>query len=121
MKARQALVDINYRLNNQLDAVKELDGLLRLYAQQRRGDLIVSTLERMVSDMPNDMALRSRMAAVYRQTNRKVDAIAQLDALADLQLDAGLIQDACTTIKQIIAMGTPDAEQYKNLLTQLGC
>jgi len=121
VKARQALVDINYRLNNQLDAVKELDGLLRLYAQQRRGDLIVSTLERMVSDMPNDMALRSRMAAVYRQTNRKVDAIAQLDALADLQLDAGLIQDACATIKQIIALGTPDAEQYKNLLTQLGC
>ncbi len=101
--------------------MKELDGLLRLYAQQRRGDLIVSTLEKMVADLPNDMALRSRLAAVYRQTNRKKDAIAQLDALGEMQLEAGLYQDACATIKQIVALGPTDAEQYKNLLTQLGC
>jgi tetratricopeptide (TPR) repeat protein len=120
-KARRSLVDLNYRLNNSLDAVKELDGLLRLFAQQKRGDQIVGLLEQMVTNMPNDMALRSRLAAVYRQTNRRDDAIAQLDALGELQLEAGLYQDACATIKQILSLQPSDIEQYKSLLTQLGC
>jgi tetratricopeptide (TPR) repeat protein len=120
-KARRSLVDLNYRLNNSLDAVKELDGLLRLFAQQKRGDQIVGLLEQMVTNMPNDMALRSRLAAVYRQTNRRDDAIAQLDALGELQLEAGLYQDACATIKQILGLQPSDIEQYKSLLTQLGC
>jgi Flp pilus assembly protein TadD len=108
-------------LNNTLEAVKELDGLLRLFVQQKRGDQIVVTLEQMVESMPNDMALRSRLAAVYKQMNRKDDAIAQLDALGELQLQAGLYQDACATVKQIVAMQPTDVEQYKNLLAQLGC
>ncbi len=120
-KARRALVELNYRLNNPLEAVKELDGLLRLFAQQKRGDQIVAVLEQMVTQMPDDMALRSRLAAVYRQTNRRQDAIAQLDALGELQLQAGLYQDACATIKQIITLKPDDVEQYQNLLSQLGC
>src|SRR5262249_61121959 len=79
--ARRALIDLNYRLNNPLEAVKELDSLLRMYAQQRRGDQIISTLEQMVQGTPNDMALRSRLAPVYKHTNRKDDAVCQLDAL----------------------------------------
>ncbi len=119
--ARRALIDINYRLNNSVDAIKELDGLLRMFAQQKRGDQIINILEQMVGATPNDMALRSRMAAVYRQTNRKDDAIAQLDALGDLQLEAGLYQDACVTINTIISLQPNDMEQYRNLLAQLGC
>lgn len=120
-RARRSLVDINYRLNNPVEAVKEMDGLLRIYAQSKRGDQIISTLEQFVANRPSDMALRSRLAAVYRQINRRPDAIAQLDALGELQLEAGLYQDACATIKLIIAMQPADTEQYRNLLTQLGC
>lgn len=119
--ARRALIDINYRLNNNLDAIKELDGLLRMFAQQKHTDQIVSTLEQMVTATPNDMAIRSRLAAVYRQLKRKDDAIAQLDALGDLQLEAGLYQDACATINTIISLQPVDLDQYRNLLTQLGC
>jgi tetratricopeptide (TPR) repeat protein len=120
-QARRALVDIYYRLNNALEATKELDGLLRLYAQSKRGDQIISLLEYLVGSRPNDMGIRSRMAAVYRQIGRKQDAIAQLDALGELQLEAGLYQDACATIKQIVQLGPQDMEQYRTLLQQLGC
>jgi tetratricopeptide (TPR) repeat protein len=120
-RARRALIDLNYRLNNPLEAVKELDGLLRIFAQQKRGDQIFGILEELVTRMPNDMALRSRLAAVYRQVRRTADAIAQLDALGELQLEAGLYQDACTTIRQIIQLGPADTEQYRKLLTELGC
>ena len=45
----------------------------------------------------------------------------QLDALGELQLQAGLYQDACATINQIITLHPNDVEQYQNLLSQLGC
>ncbi len=78
-------------------------------------------LEELVTRMPNDMALRSRMAAVYRQLRRSDDAIEQLDALGQLQLEAGLYQDGCQTIKQIIALNPTDVEPYRRLLSKLGC
>lgn len=120
-RARKELVELHYRQNNPLEAIKEIDGLLQAYAKQKRGDLIIATLEQMVSARTNDMALRARLAAVYRQVNRRFDAISQLDALGELQLEAGLYKEACATIKQIINLGPTDTEQYKQLLLQLGC
>lgn len=120
-RPRRELIEINYRLNNPLEAVKELDNLLRLYAQTKRGGQIVTLLESMVGQRSTDMALRSRLAAVYRQLNRRKEAIAQLDALGELQLEAGLYQDACVTIRQIITLQPADIKQYQTLLAQLGC
>ena len=120
-RARRALIDLNYRLNNGVEAIKELDGLLRVYAQGKRGDLIVSLLEEFVTRMPTDMALRSRLAAVYRQVKRIPDAVRQLDALGELQLNAGLLPDACATIKQIVVLQPNDSTAYRELLSQLNC
>ncbi len=119
--ARRSLVDLNFRLNNSIGAVNELDGLLRLFAQQKRGDQILATLEQMVNTYPKEMPLRMRLAAVYQQTKRRQDAITQLDALGEMQLEAGLYKDACVTIKQIINLQPTDTEQYRTLLAQLGC
>ncbi|MBO9309651.1 MAG: tetratricopeptide repeat protein [Chloroflexi bacterium] len=120
-KPRRELVEIHFRLGNPIEAMRELDGLLRVYAQSRRGQLILSTLESMVEAHPNEMGLRSRLAAVYRQLKRIPEAIAQLDALGELQLDAGLIQEACATVRQIISLNPPNVEQYQALLRQIGC
>jgi two-component SAPR family response regulator len=38
-----------------------------------------------------------------------------------MQLEAGLYQEACVTIKQILALNPSDSTQYKTLLSQLGC
>lgn len=120
-KPRKALLDIYYRLNNSIEAAKELDGLLRLYAQKKRGDQIIALLEEKVAARPEDVVIRARLAAVYRQINRKQDAIKQLDVLGELQLKAGQYQDACGTVKQIVALGPANIEQYRTLLAQLGC
>lgn len=118
---RRELVEIHFKLGNPIEAMRELDNLLRLYAQSRRGNLILSTLESMVAARPSEMGLRSRLAAVYQQLKRTKEAIEQLDALGELQLDAGLMQEACATIKQIIKLNPPNLAQYQALLAQLGC
>jgi tetratricopeptide (TPR) repeat protein len=120
-KPRRELVEIHFRIGNPIEAMRELDNLLRLYAQSRRGSLILSTLESMVAARPNEMSLRSRLAAVYQQLRRIPEAIEQLDALGEMQLDAGLLQEACATIKQIVSLRPQNVEQYQSLLAQMGC
>ncbi len=119
-RTRKALMDLNYRLNNRVDAIKELDELMRLYARQQRPDLIAHTLEEQVALYPEEMALRSRLAAFYSHMGRKADAVTQLDALGELQLDAGLHSAAAETIRQIVALNPPGVEDYKRLLSTLG-
>ncbi|MCD4686015.1 MAG: tetratricopeptide repeat protein [Anaerolineae bacterium] len=118
-RARRQLVDLNYRLGDALSAIRELDGLLRVYARQRRAGEIIQVLEEHVMRYPNDMALRSRLAAVYRQTGNVAKAIEQLDALAELQLESGLREDALVTIQRIISLNPPQVEGYEKLLQQL--
>jgi tetratricopeptide (TPR) repeat protein len=118
-QSRRALVDLNYRLNDPVSAIRELDGLLRIYAQQRRANRIVQVLEEQVTRYPQDMGLRSRLAAVYRQLGNVDKAVEQLDALAELQLQAGQHSDALVTIRRIIALNPKQIEGYQQLLQQL--
>jgi tetratricopeptide (TPR) repeat protein len=118
-RARRALVDLNYRLNDPISAVRELDGLLRIYARDRKAGQIIRVLEEQVTRYPNDMALRSRLAAVYRQTGNVTKAVEQLDALAELQLESGLHGDALVTIRRIITLNPDHVQDYQRLLQQL--
>ena len=119
-RAQRMMIDIHYRQNNQVEAIKRLDQLLSLYAKNKQANRISQLLEELVTLYPNDAGLRSRLAAIYRQLGRKADAIKQLDALGELQLDAGLHQDAINTIRQIISLNPDGLDDYKRLLGQLG-
>ncbi|HVU14667.1 MAG TPA: tetratricopeptide repeat protein [Phototrophicaceae bacterium] len=119
-RAHRQLVDINYRQGNQVEAIRRLDKLLGLYARQKQVNRITQLLEELVTLYQNDTGLRSRLAAIYRQLGRTHDAIVQLDALGELQLEAGLHKDAANTIRQIITMNPDHLDDYKKLLAQLG-
>ena len=119
-RAHRMLVDLNYRQGNQVEAIRRLDKLLSIYAKLKQVNRITQLLEEMVTLYPNDTGLRSRLASIYRQLGRKKDAIVQLDALGELQLEAGLHKDAANTIRQIIGMAPEHVDDYKKLLAQLG-
>lgn len=119
-RAYRMLVDLNYRQGNQLEAIRKLDKLLSIYARQKQVNRITQLLEELVTLYPNDTQLRSRLASIYRQLGRKRDAIIQLDALGELQLEAGMHQEAANTIRQIISLEPEHVEDYRKLLSQLG-
>lgn len=118
-RAYRMLVDLSYNQGNSVEAIRYLDKLLSLYANKKQISKIVQLLEDLVRHYPSDTGLRSRLAQVYKQTGRKGDAIEQLDALGELQLEAGLLKDARTTIKQIIALDPDNVADYKKLLATL--
>ncbi len=119
-RARRMLVELNYRQGNQVEAIKRLDELLKVYAKNKQVNRITQILEELVTLYPNDTGLRSRLAAIYRQLGRTRETILQLDALGELQLEAGLHEEAINTLRQIIALKPEGVEDYRRLLAQLG-
>lgn len=120
-KARKMLVDLNFRLSDPAGAIRELDALLQHYAKERNGRAILELLEGWVEKRPNDEGIRSRLAAVYQQIKRNKEALEQLNALLELQLNNGRHADACQTLKRILPLQPPQQQHYLNLMQQLGC
>ncbi|GAB4520484.1 MAG: hypothetical protein OHK0046_30830 [Anaerolineae bacterium] len=119
-RAFRMLVDLNYSQNNTVEAVKHLDKLLGVYAKKKQPGKIVQVLEDLVKLYANDTAIRKRLAGIYSQLNRKQEAIEQLDVLGELQLEAGVHNEARNTIRQIIKLEPDNVDDYKRLLAQLG-
>jgi Flp pilus assembly protein TadD len=49
----------------------------------------------------------------------KGGAVRHLDAMGELQLQSGRVQEATATIKAIIALGPTNVEAYRQLLEQI--
>jgi len=119
-RARLALMQLYYRLNRPDLAVAELDELLKAVRRSGRPERVFSILEQLVAEHPDDIALQTRLAQAYLNTGKVEKALVSLDRLGDLQMEVGRVEDAKATIRAIIALNPPNADQYRALLEQLG-
>jgi tetratricopeptide (TPR) repeat protein len=119
-RAHRQLMELHYRQKNAVEATRRLDKLLGIYARNKQITRITQLLEELVAQEANDTALRSRLAEIYQQLGRTKEAIAQLDALGEIQLEAGLHAEAANTIRRIISLKPDHVEDYRKLLAQLG-
>jgi tetratricopeptide (TPR) repeat protein len=119
VEAARVLVELYYTQGNTLEGVKQLDSVLHLYAEARMYNQMIRILEEMVQEYPQDMPLRSRLGMFYRKLGRQREAIAQLDALGELQIGAGMNKEAVQTLRRIISLNPDRAGDYRKLLAQL--
>ncbi|HSR46929.1 MAG TPA: tetratricopeptide repeat protein, partial [Anaerolineales bacterium] len=96
-----------------------LDRYLEILVAEGRGPEALAFLEELAREHPGKQALHTRLAEAYRAAGRIADAIAQYDALGEIQLDAGQIGDAILTIRTILSLEPPDLEGYQELLRNL--
>jgi DNA-binding SARP family transcriptional activator len=118
-KARRHVIDLNLRVGQEDQAAKELDSYLEHLVNSGRGPEALSLLEELAREHPGKQALHSRLAEAYKAAGRKADAIAQYDALGEIQLDAGQVEDAIRSIEAIVALDPPDVEGYRELVRNL--
>jgi tetratricopeptide (TPR) repeat protein len=118
-KARVQVIDLAFRLGQEDLAAAELDRHLEQLVQSARGPDALAFLEEMAREHPGKQALHARLAEAYRAAGRKADAIAQYDALGEIQLDAGNASDAIRTIQTILDLEPPDKQGYIELLRNL--
>lgn len=118
-EARSKIIDLSLRVGDEKQAAEALDFHLEQLVQQERGDKALELLEDLAREHPGKQILHARLADAYRAAGRQADAIAQYDALGEIQLDKGQTKAAIRTIKKLIDLDPPDVEGYEELLRNL--
>ena len=118
-KARSNLIDLNLRLGQEAAAAESLDIHLENLVEAGQASEALTLLEDLAREYPGKQALHARLAEAYRAAGRIADAIAQYDALGEIQLDAGQSEDAIKTIVTILGLEPPNIEGYHELLNNL--
>jgi tetratricopeptide (TPR) repeat protein len=117
--ARSQAIDLKLRLGQEEQAGAAIDSYLDFLVKSHRGGKALEILEDLAREHPGKQALHTRLAEAYRAAGRKADAIAQYDALGEIQLDAGRVDEAIQTIQTIIDLEPPDVEGYEELIRNL--
>ena len=114
------LVDLYLKQRKTEQTVKTLDRLLATVQQQNQPEKRLDLLKELAANYPENMFLREKLAATYAEHGLKQAAIAEYDALGEMQLEKGLRDNATRTIQAILDLEPEDIEGYRRLLSQIG-
>ena len=115
----QSLIELYLKLSRQSQALALLNRMEATFKEQNRETAWHSFLQAMIERRPREMMLRQKMAAYLAEIGKRQEAIEQYDLLGELQLEAGLRDDAVRTIKQILQLGPENPDGYHQLLEKL--
>ncbi len=118
-EAVQSLIDLYFKLNQKSRALAMLNRVEALFKQQNRTGAWIPFLQNMINLRPREMMLRQKFAAFLAETGDRQNAIEQYDLLGELQIEAGLRDDAVRTIKKILRLGPENPTGYRQLLEKI--
>jgi tetratricopeptide (TPR) repeat protein len=113
------LVELRYRLGQGKRALEDVDALIVRYGKRQELRKVAALLKDLVVANPQDLSLRFRLARIYVELGLKKEAIAELDMLGELQLEAGRRSEAMETLQTIISLDPDEKEGYTRLLREL--
>jgi tetratricopeptide (TPR) repeat protein len=113
------LIDLNYKIGGDREADKAVVAMVKDYYARGQKERALALLQEAVRIHPQQMALRARLARIYIELGQREEAVAELDTLRELQLGAGLREQAKATVRYIISLNPQKADAYQHLLTQL--
>ena len=116
---QQELIELYYRAGRTGYAETELDEVLGALCDGGRQAEAMGLLRRLEEIRGEDDGLRKRKARVLLKSGQKEQAIAELDALGERQLEQGQLEEAIATVQEIIAMDPDEVQGYRRLLQQL--
>jgi tetratricopeptide (TPR) repeat protein len=116
---RKNLIELNLRLGQSPQALTELENYLTYLETNGRTADAITFLEDLVNEHGNQASLRRALAGLYKESGRMQDAIAQLDSVGEILIQAGDREGAIQAINQILLMNPPNAEEYQKLLAQM--
>ncbi len=118
-QTQRRLIDLYFKQRKAEPAIALLDKLLPMYQKQNRSGAAVELLRDLTINYPDNIELRERLARAYAQHNMRKEAIAEYDAVGEMQLERGLRNQAMKTIQAILDLGPDDVEGYRRLLSKI--
>ncbi|MEJ5241007.1 MAG: tetratricopeptide repeat protein [Anaerolineales bacterium] len=116
---RRQLVELNLRLGQEAQARIEMESYLTYLESTQNSAAAILFLEELIKEHPQVLWLRKALAELYRRLGRVEEAVAQYDAIGDMELSAGNRLGAIEAIQAILALNPPNAEEYRAALAQL--
>jgi tetratricopeptide (TPR) repeat protein len=113
------LMDLYFKQNQSDLAIAQLQQLLKRFEANKDSEGQLKVLREAARLRPNEMAIRARLSQVYIERGMKQEAISELDALGEMQLEGGLRDQAIQTIRLIISLKPANVRAYKQLLYHL--
>ncbi len=120
LEVRRDLVILYSKLGMAAEESRELAEILSLIRKKEGLQGAEIFLKELIQENPKDQVLRRALANLYLEMGLKEKAVEEFDALGEIQLDLGLIEEAKKTIREIIALEPPQVEAYRELLERLG-
>ncbi len=120
LEVRRNLVILYSKLDKAEEEARELAEILSLIRKKEGLQGAEVFLKELIQENPKDQILRRALANLYLEMGLKEKAVEEFDALGEIQLDLGLIEEAKKTIREIIALEPPQVEAYRELLERLG-
>jgi tetratricopeptide (TPR) repeat protein len=118
-KARIRLIDLYFRLSQDSTAINELDTYIKLLEDSSKRQNILQFLQELVSEVPDKLEIRKRLADQYLKQGKKTESIEQLDVIADALLNMGNRDAALRVLKTIIALKPDNINEYQQAYLQL--
>jgi tetratricopeptide (TPR) repeat protein len=118
-QVRTYLFDLYQKQGQTKKALAELEELVEYYEAKKQSQKALNILKDAIQLRPQEMTLKALLARVYVQQGMKSEAVAELDALGEMQLEAGLRDEAVQTVQQIIALEPANVEAYRQLLDHI--
>ncbi|NUM48699.1 MAG: tetratricopeptide repeat protein, partial [Anaerolineales bacterium] len=119
LKAVIQIVDLNYRLGLETEALAALGNFVDFMNRRRKQQEVVKMLEDLMQIDPDRMAIQRTLAGQYQLVGRNDEAIAQWDELGNRLLDIGDNDGALQAIRAIIQLNPPNLSDYQQLLIEL--
>lgn len=117
--ARGQLIDLNYRLGQDAQALGEADSVVALLESGGKRQDALDFLQAMVNEHPQRLELRKRLADLWVRTGNITKAVEQLDTIADVMMASGNRAAAMTMLQAIINLNPPNVADYQAALAQL--
>lgn len=119
LKAFGSLVDLNFRLGESDQAVKELDTFIQFMNEHDRVMEALQFLEKQVEERPQQASIHRRLAEEFYLSGNLEQAVHHLDVTGEILLDAGDQFGAMAAIQRIIEFNPPDVAKYQQLLERI--
>jgi tetratricopeptide (TPR) repeat protein len=118
-KGNSSLIDLNFRLGEGRQAIKELDNYIKYLNTNNRNSDAIRFLEKQIEERPQQAAIRRRLGELYFRAGNLEKAVEQLDMTQEILMKSGDRAGAIVVVQRIVELNPPDVEHYRKTLQSL--
>ena len=116
---RTQLMLLKIRLGKEKEALQDLDEYISLLIGKSRRRTAIDFVGQLVTEYPRNPELRNRLAELYIQDGQVLEAVDQLDSIAEEMLNMNDRFGAIAVLQKIISLEPPNVEAFRDALNEL--